>query len=141
MKSDNFPIAASVALAVGILQTFLLQYFDAYISAYSPVPIWLASHFASSFLLLLLLSLYIWTVSILLCLPAAYILCKLRPRKLFVYLILAVVPSFLWQHRLLFIEPARFSHFMVIFDSILPALFMLPAASAIVRLAQRRRNV
>jgi hypothetical protein len=141
MKSDNFPIAVSVALAVGILQTFLLQYFDAYISAYSPVPIWLASHVVTSFFLLLLLSLYIWTASILPCLPAAYILCKLRPRKLFVYLILAVVPSFLWQHRLLFSEPARFSHFMVIFDSILPALFMLPAAAAIIRLAQRRKNV
>lgn len=141
MKSDNFPIAASVALSVGILQTILLLYVDASIAAYSPVPIWFATHVATRFFLLSLLFIYDWTISILLCLPVAYILCKLRPRKLFVYLILAVVPSFLWQHRLLFIEPSRFSSFMVVFDSILSSLFMLPAATAIVRLAQRRRNV
>jgi hypothetical protein len=140
MKSDNFPIAASVALAVGIFQTILLLYVDAYIAARSPVPIWLASHVFTSFFLLSLLFIYDWLISILLCLPAAYILCKLRPRKLFVYLILAVVPSFLWQHRLVFIEPARFSNFMA-FDSVLCALFMLPTATVIVRFAQRRRNV
>jgi hypothetical protein len=141
MKSDNFSIAASVAFAVGILQTILLLYVDAYMAAYSPVPIWLALHVVTRFSFVSLLSIYIWTSSILLCLPVAYILCKLRPRKLFVYLILAVIPSFLWQHHLLFIEPARFSNFMAIFDSILPALLMLPAATAIVCLTQRRRKV
>ncbi|WP_072757479.1 hypothetical protein [Rhodanobacter sp. OK091] len=140
MKSDNFPIAASVALAVGILQTFLLRYVDAYIAAYSPVPIWLASHVFTSFFLLSLLLIYDWLISIFFCLPAAYILCKLRPRRLFVYLVLAVVPSFLWQHRLVFIEPVRYSNFLA-FNSVLRDLFMLPAATAIVRFAQRRRNV
>jgi hypothetical protein len=38
-------------------------------------------------------------VSILLSLPVAFVLLKLRPRKLWLFLPLAVVPGFLWLNR------------------------------------------
>jgi hypothetical protein len=133
MKPDNFPLAIFIAVAAGIFQTILLLHVDPYIAAYSPIPIWLDLHVATRSLFFLLLSMYIWIVSILPCLPVAHVLCNLRPHKLFVYLVLAVTPSFLWQHRFLFVDPARLDNPMIIFDSILPALFMLPAATAIVR--------
>jgi hypothetical protein len=141
MKSDNFFIATSVALAVGILQTILLLYLWTYIAAYSAVSPWLVAHGVTSLSLPWTLSMVDSLINILLCLPAAYILCKLRPRKLPLYLILAVVPGFLWKYRMVFIEPAAFSNFTAFLPGILSAVFMLPVATAIVRLAQRRRNV
>jgi hypothetical protein len=141
MKSDNFFIATSVALAVGILQTILLLYLWTYIAAYSAVSPWLVAHGVTSLSLPWTLSMVDSLINILLCLPAAYILCKLRPRKLPLYLILAVVPGFLWQYRLVFVQPAAFSNFTAFLPGILSAVFMLPVATAIVRLAQRRRNV
>lgn len=140
MKSDNFFIAASVALAVGILQTVLLLYLWTYMAAYSPVPLWLVSHGVTGLSLRGTLSIVDWIINISLCLPAAYVLCKLRPRKLPVYLIFAVVPGFLWQYCLVFIDTASFSNFTAFLPGILSAVFTLPAATAIVRLAQHRRN-
>ena len=140
MKSDNLFIATAVALAVGILQTILLLYLWGYIAIYSPIP-WLVAHGVTGLSLRGILSIVDWLINIFLCLPAAYILCKLRPRKLPLYLILAVVPGFLWQYRLVFVQPAAFSNFTAFLPGILSAVFMLPVATAIVRLAQRRRNV
>ena len=141
MKSDNFFMAASVALAVGILQTVLLLCLWAYLATYSPIPLWLVSHGVTGLSLRGTLSIVDWIINILLCLPAAYVLCKLRPRKLPLYLIFAVVPGFLWQYRLFFIEPAAFSNFTALLPGILSAMFMLPAATAVVYLTQRGRNV
>jgi hypothetical protein len=140
MKSDNFFMAASIALAVGILQTILLLYLWTCMATYSPVSTWLVSHGVTGLSLRRIVFIVDWLINISLCLPAAYVLCKLRPRKLPVYLIFAVVPSFLWQYRLVFIEPAAFSNFTAFLPGILSAVFMLPVATAIVRLAQLRRS-
>lgn len=141
MKSDSFFIAAPVALAVGILQTVLLLYAWDYIVVHSPIPSWLATHGVTGFSWKAVLYAQDWLINIVLCLPAAYVLCKLRPRKTFIYLLLAVVPGFLWQYRLVFTDPAAFSNAMVFLPGIFLAAFMLPAAVALVRLAQRRSNV
>ena len=141
MKSENFFVAVLIALAVGVLQTILLLYSWSYLAVHSPIPSWLATHGATGFSWKAILYAQDWLINIALCLPAAYVLCKLRPRKIFVYLVLAVVPSFLWQHRLVFADPAAFSNVMAFLPGILLTAFMLPVAVALVRLAQRRRNV
>ena len=141
MKSDNFFLAALIALAVGALQTILLLYSWNYLAVYSPIPSWLATHGATGASLKAFLYAQDCLINITLCLPAAYVLCKLRPRKIFVYLVLAVVPGFLWQHRLVFVDPAAFSNITAFLPGILLTGFMLPAAVALVRLVQRSRNV
>ncbi|MBB6241572.1 hypothetical protein [Rhodanobacter sp. MP1X3] len=141
MKSDNFFLAAPIALALGALQTILLLYSWNYLAVYSPIPSWLATHGITGFSWKAILYAQDWLINITLCLPAAYVLCKLRPRKIFVYAVLAVVPSFLWQYRLVFVDRAAFSNTMAFLPGILSTAFMLPAAVALVRLAQRRRNV
>jgi hypothetical protein len=141
VKSDNFFLAAPIALALGALQTILLLYSWNYLAVYSPIPSWLVTHGITGFSWKAILYAQDWLINIMLCLPAAYVLCKLRPRKIFVYAVLAVVPSFLWQYRLVFVDPAAFSNTMAFLPGILSTAFMLPAAVALVRLAQRRRNV
>jgi hypothetical protein len=44
-------------------------------------------------------------VSVILSLPVAFVLLKLRPRKLWLYLLLAVVPGFLWLNRGAIVSP------------------------------------
>jgi hypothetical protein len=141
VKSDNFFVAALIALIVGILQTILLLYAWDYIAVHSLIPSWLATHGVTGFSWKAILYAQDWLINITLCLPAAYVLSKLRPRQIFVYLVLAVVPSFLWQHRLVFVDPAAFSNAIAFLPGALLAAFMLPGAVALVRLAQRRRNV
>ncbi|MBD8871688.1 hypothetical protein [Rhodanobacter sp. DHB23] len=141
MKSDNLFVATLVAFVVGILQMVFLLYAWAYIAVHSPIPSWLATHGVTGLSWKAVVYAQDWLINIALCLPAAYVLCKLRPRKLFIYLILAVVPSLLWQYRLAFFDPQAFSNFTAFLPGALLAVFMLPAATAIVRLAQRHGNV
>jgi len=141
VKSDNLIVATLIALVVGISQVVLLLYAWTYIAVHSPIPSWLAMHGVTGFSWKVVVYVQDWLINITLCLPAAYVLCKLRPFKLFIYLILAVVPGLLWQYRLVFVDPQAFSNFTTFLPGALLAVFMLPAAAAIVRLAQRHGNV
>jgi hypothetical protein len=137
VKYDNFFVAATAALAVGILQAILLRYSWDYLAVHSPIPSWLATHGVTGFSWKATVYAQDWSFNVALCLPAAYILCKLRPRKLFIYLVLAVVPSFLWQYRLVFIDHAAFGNVVTFLPGILLTALMLPVAVALVRLVQR----
>jgi hypothetical protein len=141
VKYDNFFVAATVALVVGTLQVILLRYSWDYLAVHSPIPSWLATHGVTGFSWKAILYAQDWLFNVALCLPAAYILCELRPRKLFVYLVLAVVPGFLWQYRLVFVDPAAFGNVMTFLPVILLTAFMLPVAVALVHLVQCRRTV
>lgn len=141
MNSDNFFAASLVALVVGVLQAILVLYAWDYIAVHSTIPSWLATHRVTGFSWKAILYAQDWLINITLCLPAAYVLCKLRPRRIFVYLILAVVPSLLWQYRLAFTDPAAFGRSTYFLPGAVLAVFMLPAAAAIIRLVQRRKNV
>jgi hypothetical protein len=141
VKSDNFFLATLIAFAVGTVQTILLVYLWNYLAAYSPIPSWLATHGVTGFSWKAILYAQDWLINITLCLPAAYLLSKLRPRRIFVYLVLAVLPGFLWQYRLVFVNPAAFGNIIAFLPGILLTAFMLPAAVALVHLAQRRSNV
>jgi len=140
VKSENFFVANLIALAVGILQTVLLLHSWEYIAVHSPVPSWLASHGVTAVSAKAILYAQDWLVNVTLCLPAAYILCRLRPSEIFQYLLLAMLPSFFWQGPLVVVDPAVVSNVMDV-PVMLLAAFMLPVAVALVRLAQGRRDV
>ena len=76
-------------------------------------------------------------VNVVLCIPAAYFLCLLRPRELGIYLVAAVLPGFFWQYRLVFEDPSAFYPIVPFLPGILTALLMLPlttwATSRVIR--------
>jgi hypothetical protein len=116
------------AFAIGIAQMYLLLFSWAYVAANSPLPSWLIARGVRGFGLSALLWITDFIISVCFCLPAAYLLLKLRPRNLWWHLTLAVIPAFLWQYRLLLSgQPLALS-----FTSFVPGMFsqllMLPTA-------------
>jgi hypothetical protein len=105
MKSHALLTSAGVALLVGAAQYFLLAFAWAYIGAYNPLPGLLAHHVNSVADLKIYLLPVDCLINFILALPAAYILIKLRPLKLWLYLFLAVMPAFLWSNRSLIGSP------------------------------------
>ena len=132
MKNGNLLFAIAASLAIGIAQTALLVYCWVYIAIYNPVPHWLTAlglHGMAHRTVLFSLD---FLVSVILCLPAAYLLCLLRPRKRLLYLAAAVVPGFIWQYSLFFQDPAAFRDFGQFVPGILASLLMLPAAVLVI---------
>jgi hypothetical protein len=132
MKAENLPLAIVAATAIGIVQTAMLVYSWVYIAIYNPVPHWLTALGMHGALHRTALFCTDFMFSVVLCLPAAFLLSQLRPRKLLVYLACAVVPGFLWQYSLLFEHPTAFRGFGQFIPGILYSLLMLPAAVFVV---------
>lgn len=131
-------ISAAAAILLGIAQWYFLAFCWAYISAYSPVAGWLAS----SGVLGAALPAVLWPldllVSVILSLPVAFVLLKLRPRKLWLYLLLAVAPGFLWLNRDLIVSP-YFGQFAWSFAAgWLQQLLALPLAAWFLRVVTGR---
>lgn len=98
-------ISAAAAVLLGLAQWHLLALCWAYISAYSPVAGWLASSGVLGGALPAVLWPLDLLVSIVLSLPVAFVMLKLRPPKVWLYLVLAVMPGFLWLNRGAFVSP------------------------------------
>jgi hypothetical protein len=141
MKPDNLAVSILIALGVGVVQLVILGFAWSYIATYSPLPQWLISNgiLGATLYVIVFISDSIFNVA--LCLPAAYVLCRLRPRNITLYLLLAVLPGFVWQYRLVFTDPSAFSQVSLFVPGALSALLMLPAAVFIVHILLRRRNV
>ena len=131
MKSGSFSFALAVSIALGIAQTFLLLYCWAYIAAYTPLPHWLMSAGVHGSFLRAVLFVLDFLTGVGLCIPAAFALCQLRPSKLPIYLLAAVIPGFLWQYRLFFQDPSAFHEFSQFIPGILSTLLVLPMAAAV----------
>jgi hypothetical protein len=128
------------AIAVGVAQTVLLLTVWAYIAAYSPLPAWLLSLGMSGPPWRATIFALDSVINLVLCIPAAYVLCLLRPRRLALYLAAAVVPGFLWQYRLVFEDPSAFSPLAPFLPGILTALLALPLATLVASRVVRREN-
>ncbi|MGH8155778.1 MAG: hypothetical protein ACREP0_11190 [Rhodanobacteraceae bacterium] len=75
-------------------------------------------------------------VNVALCLPAACVLCRLRPRRLALYLVAAILPGFVWEYRPVF---THFSDYPGAFvPGMIMTIFMLPVATLVVALLARR---
>jgi hypothetical protein len=132
VKTDNLPLAIVAAIAIGIAQTAILVYSWVYIAIYNPVPHWLAALGLHGTLHRDVLISTDFMYSVILCLPAAFLLSQLRPRKLIVYLVCAVVPGFFWQYSLFFEHPVAFRDFGQFIPGILATLLMLPVAVLVI---------
>ena len=89
-------VPATGALAIGALQTYALLFCWAYIAAYTPVPSWLLGLGLSGIGLRLALVPIDLAIAAVLCIPGALAITWLRPRRIALYLTLAVLPSFAW---------------------------------------------
>jgi len=82
------------AALLGIAQMYLLTILWGYISAYTPLPRWLLTLGLKGTAFHAVVFLSDSLLNVIFCLPAAYGICRLRPPRLPVYLILAIVPGF-----------------------------------------------
>ena len=120
--------SACAALAIGIAQMYLLLFSWAYLEAHTSLPSWLLTHGVRGFWFFATLRVFDITWNVCLCLPAAYLLLRLRPRNLWLYLALAVIPAFLWQNRVLLSGEPIALGFTAFLPGMLYELLMLPAA-------------
>ncbi|MBS0579297.1 MAG: hypothetical protein JSR36_08555 [Proteobacteria bacterium] len=132
---ERFWISLAVAILLGILQTYLLLLIWGYISAYTPVPKWLLTHGLKGRTLHSIVFLVDLATSLVLCLPLAYALCTLRPTRLPVYLLAALLPGFIWQYRL-FLTDASLLHDVTTFvPGVVLWLLPLPLAATLIKQA------
>ncbi|WP_457098136.1 hypothetical protein [Lysobacter sp. P5_B9] len=138
MRLQTLSTSAAVALLVGLAQHFVLLFCWAYIAAYSPLPRWLVELGlrGSAFRAILLPADFI--TSVVISLPAAYALLKLRPNKLWLYLLFAVIPSFVWQNFGLIGDPMLGQFPGMIALDWAAELFALPVAALILGFALNR---
>lgn len=135
MKLQTLTTSIPAALLIGIAQTYLLVLCWAYIAMHTPLPQWLVGQGVTGTAFRGALFAADFIVSVLLSLPAAFLLCKLRPRKLALYLVLAVLPGFLWQYRTVLGDGTSLRDWALYLPGAFSALFMLPVAAFIMRRA------
>jgi hypothetical protein len=136
----NSFVSLLAAILIGLGQMYVLVRLWGHLSMSTPVPNWFhalglkgsALHIAVFF-------------SDALCntvvgLPAAYLICKLKPPMLFVYLVLAIAPSFIWQYRLFFVDPTSFRNWTLFVPGLLLTLAPLPLAALAIRSTLSRRS-
>ena len=103
MKLESLPISVTASILLGIIQSLLLMLIWAYIAAYTPVPRWLIDLGILGTAFYSILFVLDFFLNILLCLPVAFVICRLRPEKLALYTTLAVVPAFVRMSGLIYI--------------------------------------
>ena len=127
------PVAA--ALLLGIVQAYFLTICWGYVAANTAVPHWLVGLGLKDAAFRTVMFPIDFLTSVLLSLPVAFVLTKLRPSKLWLYLVLAVTPAFVWFNYGLVGNPL-FSQFPGAFVlGWLPELFALPVAAWLLRFA------
>jgi hypothetical protein len=127
--------ASSIALAVliGVVHTYLLLWAWIYIGLNTPLPRWLVMQGITGASYQTVLFSVDFLTNMLLCIPAAYLLCKLSPHRLWLYLLLAVVPGFLWQYRLVLADIAILQNWQIYLPGVLLTALPLPTTSLLVR--------
>ena len=121
-----------VAILIGVAHFIFLTFCWGYIAMYSPQTPWNLSFEISESLKF---SLFDIVVNILLSFPAGYLIYKLQPRKLLLYIALAIVPSFLWLNRNFIIEPSNvfeYTSWYMFLPGWLYLLFSIPVAILII---------
>ena len=133
MKLQTLPTAIVLALFVGAAQTYFVLVCWTYIGAYSPLPHWLISLGLRGIMFRSVSLCFDLLINVILSLPAAVALTRLRPANIWLYLALAVIPSFIWLNHGLIGNP-YFRQFLGTFIlGWLPQLFVLPMAVWLVK--------
>ena len=137
MGLQKLSISAAAAFFLGIAQCYFLIFCWAYIAAYSPLFRWLFQLGLRESIRIVLFSIDFLT-SIVLSLPVAYALIRLRPIKLGLYLPLAIVPGFIWLNRNLVGSSFFIEHPEQFILGWVPELLALPCAVWTVRSIAKR---
>jgi hypothetical protein len=132
VKTDNVFLSVAASALIGLVQTAFLVFLWVFISVYTPVPHWLSSLGLRGAPHLAIQDALDFIVNVLLCLPAAFVISRLRPRKALLYLAVAVIPGFVWQYSYLFQHPPAMHELGSFVPGILSALLMLPVAALLV---------
>lgn len=141
MQPNTYKVSVPAAIAIGVVQSFLLAWCWAYIAMYSPIPRLLTEIGLSGTSWRVVLWLLDMLTNIVLTLPAAYLLTRLRPRNFPLYVATAVLPMFIWQSRLVFfgeIDPRV--NWTVFVPGWAMELLMFPLAVALVVMLRRSRG-
>lgn len=133
MKLNASKASISAALLIGGAQTCLMVLCWAYIAMYTPLPPWLIGRGVTGTAFLAISFAADFTVSVLLSFPAAFLLCRLGPRNLSLYLLLAVVPGFLWQYQTVLAGSASLQDWLRYLPGALSTLLTLPVAALILQ--------
>jgi len=133
MKLQAILVSTAIAALIGAAHTYLIVWVWAYIVQYTPLPNWLVSNGLTSTAFKAVLFPTDFLINMVLCLPAACILCKLRPAKLWIYLVAALLPGFLWQYRLVLTDMALLQDWLMFVPGMLLAALPLPATALIIR--------
>jgi hypothetical protein len=137
MRLQTTAISASIAIFVGIAQCYFLLLCWGYIGAYSPLVHWLLGLGLRGLAIRATVFPIDFLTSVIISLPAAFVLLKLRPRKMWIYLLLAVIPGVVW-HNWDLVGNSLVTQFAGSFAlGWLPQLFALPAAAWILRFISR----
>ena len=139
MAFRNYRFTMLFALGVGLVHYFALAYLWGHISVYSPIPTWLRSSTLRATSREEVLFVCDLLTNAVLSIPAAIILSALRPRNLPLYLTVAIVPSFVWNYRLVLFTPMPVG-LTVFIPGILMYVTILPIVAGIVRQATHERN-
>lgn len=132
MKLHTLPTSTLAALLIGLAQGYFLVFCWGYIAAYTPLPQWLMDVGLRDEALGAVIFSVDVLISVVLSLLAAFVLVKLRPGKLWLYLLLAVLPGFIWQ-KLGVIDNALPGQFPASFvPGWLTPLLALPVAACVV---------
>ncbi len=133
-------LALATAALVGIAQTYLLTIVWGYISAYTPLPGWLLTLGFKGTALHTAVFLSDVLLNVTLCLPAAYVICRLKPPRPSVYLIVAIAPGFIWHYRLFFTGTFLPNDWAMFAPGVLLALLPLPIAALLLSRVARAPN-
>lgn len=110
-----------------------------YIAVHNPLPHWLIVHGLKGNVLRTVLFIHDTLFNVILCLPAAFALRRLRPHKPLAYPIMATLTGVIWENRMLFEHQAlpSLDYGMFVYGMVL-TLVMLPMASIVLGLLNRR---
>jgi len=117
------------AIAIGLVQMYILVRLWGYLAIYTPIPNWFHALGLKGSELHFAVFLSDGLCNFVFSLPAAYALCRLKPPRLFTYLILAIAPGFIWQYRLLIVDPSTSNMWAPFVPGILLTLLPLPFAA------------
>jgi hypothetical protein len=121
------------AVLLGIVQMYCVTILWGYISIYTPLPRWLIALGLHGSALHGVVFLGDAILNVIFCLPFAYAFCMFRPPRLPVYLILAIVPGFIWEYRLFFTDMPLPKDWTIFVPGVLLALAPLPLAALLLR--------
>ena len=91
----KLPLSISIALVTGLVQEYVLIFIWGYIAANSPLVKWLLNLGLRGDSLRVVVSASNLMINVFLSLPAGYVLIKLRPTRLPLFLLVAVLPAFI----------------------------------------------